>query len=241
MPSAPAPLVVFAVPEETKAFLRLVRPTLRAAGESETLLTHALGHHSAPEIIWPSLRVLTTGMGVRHARQAFEASCQKARPGLVLTCGFAGGLDSQLPLGAVLVDADAGFPLIDGLRNAGALPGAFHCAARVAVTVAEKAALRQATGADAVEMESYVIRACCRERGIPSATVRVISDTAKEDLPLDFNALMTPDYRMDFLKLAWRLTRSPGKIPELIRFQKRVSFAADRLAATLANALAVGA
>ena len=241
MPSAPAPLVVFAVPQETKAFLRLIRPVLRAVGETATIHPRVSGRHSVPEIVWPSLRVLTTGMGVRRARQAFEASCHPAWPGLVLTCGFAGGLDSRLPLGAVLVDADAGFALIAGLKNAGALSGSFHCAERVAVTVAEKAALRQATGADAVEMESSVIRACCRERGIPSATVRVISDTAQEDLPLDFNALMTPDHRMDFLKLAWRLARSPGKIPELMRFQKRVSFAADELAATLASALAVGA
>ncbi len=238
--SAQVPLIVFAVPEETKAFLKRVRPLLKAVGERETIQFRIIERHTTEERFWPTLRVLTTGMGVENARQAIADALHAARPSLVLTCGFAGGLDPALPLGALILDADKGFPLVSTLTAAGARTGTFHCADHVAVTAAQKAALRRSTGADAVEMESSVIRSACRERGIPSATVRVISDTAGEDLPLDFNQLMTEDYRMDFLKLAGQLVRSPGKIPELMRFQKRVSFAADRLAETLVKALNVG-
>lgn len=237
---AHVPLIVFAVPEETKAFLKRVRPIRRAAGEKELVLVHIIGRHTFSERFWPGLRVLTTGMGVANAREAIESVCQPAWPSFVLTCGFAGGLDPALPLGSVLLDADADFPLSARLAAAGARTGTFHCADHVAVTVAQKAALRRSTGADAVEMESSVIRAACRERSIPGATLRVISDTANEDLPLDFNALMTPDYRMNFLKLAGQLVRSPGKIPELMRFQKRVVFAADQLAQTLVKVIGNG-
>ena len=65
------------------------------------------------------------------------------------------------------------------------------------------------------------------------ATIRVISDTANEDLPLDFNALAKPDKSIDFGKLAWAIARSPGKIGALRALQKKTRFAAQQLARVL--------
>jgi adenosylhomocysteine nucleosidase len=113
----------------------------------------------------------------------------------------------------------------------------FFCADHIATTVAEKKKLREETGADAVEMESAAIHAVCAERGIPCATIRVISDTANEDLPLDFNALAKPDKSIDFGKLTWAITKSPGKIGSLLELQKKTKFAAERLADVLSKLL----
>jgi hypothetical protein len=94
--------------------------------------------------------------------------------------------------------------------------------------------LREATGADAVEMESGPICGLCKKHGIPHATVRIILDTAEEDLPVDFNQLMTADLRVSPLRLAAAIAKAPLKIPALIALGNQ----SRRAAALLADALA---
>jgi adenosylhomocysteine nucleosidase len=179
------------------------------------------------------LRTLITGMGRDNARKAAQRILAQERPGCVITAGFAGGLNPEIPTGTVIYSALPGSSLASNLEKTGARPVRFHCAERIAVTVEEKALLRQQTGADAVEMESAVIEEVCRESNIPSATVRVISDAAGENLPLDFNQLLTSRFQIHFGKLARELLVAPGKIPALLRLRKQTARAARRLAATL--------
>ncbi len=183
------------------------------------------------------VRVFLVGIGKRNAERAMRAALAEGRPRLVLTCGFAGGLRPELCTGTVVFAADPETGLERALLAAGATPVHLYCADRVAVTAAEKRALREATGADAVEMESEPIRAVCREHKIPSATVRVILDPAEEDLPLDFNRLMTPDQKMSYGKLAAALLSSPGKLAALRDLQRRSHTAAAELARVLAGLL----
>jgi nucleoside phosphorylase len=145
-----------------------------------------------------------------------------------------------LETGTVVFAADEATGLEPALLAAGAKPARFHCADRVAATTGEKRELREATGADAVEMESESICAVCREQRIPCAIVRVILDTAAEDLPLDFNRLMTPDQRLDSAKLALALLKSPGKVNALRRLQRHSTASAEKLARVVATVLAVG-
>jgi len=86
-------------------------------------------------------------------------------------------------------------------------------------------------------MESCFIHALCRKHEIPAAIVRVILDTATEDLALDFNQVMTPDQRIDNCKLAFCLFRSPAKIGALLRLQKKSTAAARRLGEVLSGVL----
>jgi adenosylhomocysteine nucleosidase len=179
------------------------------------------------------LQLLITGMGRRNASTRFTQTLERVAPERVLTCGFAGALDPALTIGDVLYDEDFDAGFGRHLDRLGARAGTFYCSARVAVTAAEKSTLRARYGADAVEMESSVIRTLCRERGIPSATVRVISDLANVDLPLDFNALMTSDQRISTGKLLSALARSPRSIPRLLELQRDTRVAARRLADVL--------
>ncbi|HEX3799105.1 MAG TPA: hypothetical protein VH413_10425 [Verrucomicrobiae bacterium] len=180
-----------------------------------------------------------TGMGGQNATDGIRKAIAALHPRLVITAGYAGGLNPELANGTIVFDTDSELESTLGtkLLAADAIPVKFHCADCVAVNASEKQVLWQLTGADAVEMESAVIREVCREHKIPSATVRVISDAAQENLPLDFNELMTAKYRINFVKLALRIASQPAKIPELMRFQKQTLAASQRLGEALEKSL----
>jgi adenosylhomocysteine nucleosidase len=184
-----------------------------------------------------SFQVWMTGIGRRNAAENMREAIARVRPERVITAGFAGGLNPDLKFGTVVYeqDFDAGFG--QELEDLGAVQAKFHCHRRVAITAEEKAALWKETGADAVEMESSVIRTICREFHIPSATIRVISDDASQDLPLDFNALMTSEDRINYLKLLGAVLSKPSRIPKLIQFQHQTIGAARKLGTVLEELL----
>lgn len=183
--------------------------------------------------VQPGMEKLITGIGRENAERRLHSALRNEPYQLVLSCGFAGGLNPYLTTGMVVFSADEDAGLTDALITAGACPVRFHCSDRVAITVEEKRRLWEQTGADAVEMESSIIRAICRAHGIPSATIRVISDAANENLPLDFNALLTADQQLNYPRLFLTLLGSPRKIPALLRLQRQTQFAARRLAEVL--------
>lgn len=207
-----APLFCFALKEEARPFQKRI----------------AVG---------PEVHVLITGIGRANAEQSIHSFLQVKQPTRVLTCGFAGALNPDLKIGEVLFATD-NHALRTLLGKTEARPATFLCVDRIATTTGEKSALRAVSGADAVEMESDAIEAVCRGRGIPCATVRVISDTAHEDLPLDFNTLANPDKSLNYCKLALAIARAPAKIPALRQLQKNTSCAAERLAEALLQVLA---
>src|SRR5665213_3967621 len=223
-------LICFALKEEAAPFRKI------AAGKSATAQA--------------GISILLTGIGRQNAEKSLREFLATNSPELVLTCGFAGGLNPELKLGDVVFEISrrrgdesqikekSETPHVvsyETLVAAGAKPAKIFCADRIATTVDEKQKLRDETGADAVEMESAAIHAVCAEHGIPCATVRVISDTADEDLPLDFNALSKPDKNLDYGKLFLAIAKSPGKIGALMQLQKKTKFAAEQLAEVLAK------
>src|SRR4051812_25362388 len=185
----------------------------------------------------PNVRVLITGMGRRNAFAQIDAYLAKATPAGVLTCGFAGGLNPTLKLGDIVYEMDEGSPWEKALLASKAKLARFECANRVSCTANEKYKLWQVTGMDAVEMESDTIRQVCLRKNIPSATIRVISDTAHQDLPLDFNRIMTPNNRIAFPKPTPRFLLKPRLIAQLLRFQGQTITAAQSLGAFLETLL----
>lgn len=211
-------LVCFAVPPEAAPLAR----SLRSSG--------SLG-----------VELLVTGMGETNARRETTLALDRTARAFVLTCGFAGALAPGLRVGDLVFDTDAApgsaAPITNALRAAGASPAKFHCADRVAVTVADKQRVREMTGADVIEMESGVIRELCRARRIPSATLRVISDAASDDLPLDFNAVVDEQWRLSPWRMARWIFLHPSSLRGLLRLQKHTRQAAERLAEAVLDTL----
>ena len=201
-------LVTFAVPEEARPFKRRIR------GGAE------------------SVDVLVTGMGPAHAGSALGSYLEQQRPDLVITSGFAGALRPGLRHGTVVFQAPVPAGLEPSLRAAGAEPARFATVEEVITRATRKRELRAATGADVVDMESDAILALASQRGIPAAVVRVISDEADEDLPLDFNRLTGRDGQVRLSLLLWAIARSPRSLAGLIRLGRRSS-AASRVLATV--------
>ena len=211
-----------------------------SAKMKSALVCFALEEEAAPfrrlAPAYTGVSILITGIGQKNAETSVREFLKNNSPGQVLTCGFAGGLNPELKIGDV-VFLTLQRTLWDALATQGARSAYFLSGNRIITTAAEKAELRRKTRQDAVEMESAHIQLICRERKIPCTTVRVISDTAQENLPFDFNQLSKPDSSLDFGKLAWALAKSPGKIPALLRLRKNTSLAAQRLAEVLAKVI----
>lgn len=206
-------LVCFAVKEEAAFF----QPTISVAGD-------------------PGVRFvgIVTGVGRRNASTALGEALTKYRPERVLTTGFAGGLNPALKHGALIYDQDFDFGMRHELEALGAVHANFHCSVRVAVSVGEKADLWRTTGADAVEMESSVIRTLCRAAGVPSATLRVVLDAADRDLPMDFNVVMSPGgRRVNWFRFAKTLVSRPLLLGRMMTFHEETLRAAKILGGAL--------
>jgi adenosylhomocysteine nucleosidase len=122
------------------------------------------------------------------------------RPSLVVSAGTCGALDPMLRTGALVIpEVVIG---TDGRRQAtdpaGSLrrTGTLLTVAEVVDRVDTKARLWIETGALAVDMESATIVAWARERGLPAAVVRAVSDRADEAVPADLARLVEPGGRL---------------------------------------------
>ena len=167
---------------------------------------------------------------------------------LVVSAGVCGGLDPALRAGdlvlpeIVINEAGLRLPVTGiGARRAASGGGATARAgwlattSRVVATPEAKAALRAATGAVAVDMESAPILEAAAARGCASLVVRAVSDHADEALPEELVRLMGADGRLRrgrALALALGHPRLLGRALQLRRSTRR---ALDSVAASLAR------
>jgi adenosylhomocysteine nucleosidase len=149
----------------------------------------------------------------------------------IISFGVAGGLNPSLKSGDIviateIVAAGQRWPTVSSLtaslivptkeQRGSVVPGILAGVEEIVLGQVGKAALRAATGADAVDMESHIAAKYAAENGLPFAAVRVIGDPAHRALPqLTVNALK-PNGNVDVWKVMRGIATNPKVIPELI-------------------------
>jgi nucleoside phosphorylase len=183
-------------------------------------------------------RFVANGAGVTNARAAVEAVCRTGTPSAVVSVGYVGALDPALEVGQIFlvrrvkrigekVDYQGELPAF--AHAEGVAQGTLLTIDRVAQTRQEKLMLRQ-SGADAVDMEAYAVADEAAKRAIPFYCVRVVSDHANTDFPVDFNRARRPDGSF----AGWRILAQAGlntsRWKRLLDLQRDAELASKRLA-----------
>lgn len=149
----------------------------------------------------------------------------------VISFGIAGGLDPSLQSGDVVVATEiladdtrwlAGLALNEeqiasvafGRRRV--VRGGLAGVEEVVAAQSTKAALRSATGAAAVDMESHIAAAYAAKAGLPFAALRVISDPASSALPPLAMAAIKPNGEIDLRKVLSGVARNPMSLRALV-------------------------
>jgi adenosylhomocysteine nucleosidase len=185
----------------------------------------------AREIVWKQDQwvLLANGPGPRLVERALDSRRWDVNG--IMSTGFCGALDPVLHVGDIVISGEA--PKRTGAQF---FRGEVWSADRVVFSAEEKRRLRDSTGAAVVEMESCAVAEKARQWGVPFRCVRVVSDEAGGDLPLDFNLYRDGDGRFQLVRIALAALRRPLTVlPELIRLDRDCRTAAERLGEFLAD------
>ena len=152
------------------------------------------------------------------------------RRSLVVSWGLCGGLDPRLRpgdliLGAEVVSNDGAIRTDEAVTSslAGRLLAAGTRVVIERVTAADapvltagaKSDLRRASGAAAVDMESFIAGQYTLKQGIPFVILRAVSDSAERDLPPIVSTAVGPDGGINVRAVIRELIRSPGQLAGL--------------------------
>jgi adenosylhomocysteine nucleosidase len=180
--------------------------------------------------------LVANGPGPKLAGQAVEIARGREELNGLVSTGFCGALDPTLKVGDIFVPvAQAFLPVCDfKAPNRPYKTGKLLSVDHVAITAAEKSELHK-SGADVIEMEAAAVAAKAQEYNLPFYCIRVVTDTAEESLPLDFNRMRDAEGRFSRSKIVAAALRKPMVFPELLKFNKRCKDAAQALGDFIAD------
>jgi adenosylhomocysteine nucleosidase len=228
--------------------LILTAVELEAAGLARELELPALSGLPFRAYGRGAARIVPVGLGARLLPARWTLGLAGLSAPLVISAGVCGGLDPRLAAGDLVVPArvldvgGAALPVTPdahasacALAGPGVETGDLATATAVVATPAAKAALRAATGAAAVDMESAPIVAAARAAGTPTLVIRAVSDDAAASVPAALTALVSPEGRvLGGRALLLALTR-PQTLPHALALRRGSRRAVAAVARVLAG------
>lgn len=191
---------------------------------------------------WAGVRIalVRTGVGKDCALNALEEVLNRVNPSIILSIGYAGGLDPKLKVGDIVVadrvledtqsNRGIGYTIgSDLLSHVEALPPpdgvTLHRGPLVTVDEPvtdpeSKRALGTRHGAIAVDMETSVLIARATGEQIPFLSIRAISDTADQSL-VDVSSFIGDDGEVSKLKAGWYVATHPQTIKHFISLRNQ--------------------
>lgn len=168
--------------------------------------------------------LVADGPGPMRAAAAAAVAIGLGRPAAMISTGYCGALDPALKAGDIF---QADTIIGEGDDRWSACRAEADCAAAesgallsrdwVVVTAKEKQALHSSLGARAVEMEASAVARSAGDAGIPFYCIRVVSDSAHDTLPIDFNLYRTPSGRFSQGRILGAALARPSSFRGLIK------------------------
>jgi adenosylhomocysteine nucleosidase len=141
----------------------------------------------------------------------------------LISFGLAGGLDPALRPGTLVVPAtvttqSAEYATESNLTDMlGGPTHTLYAGTTLAITAAEKAALRASTGADAIDLESGAVAEVAAAHSLPFAVLRAICDPGDSTLPQAAIIALSTTGSIMLWRVAGSLLRQPSQLPAMLR------------------------
>jgi len=225
--------------------------------------THRFGHATVFDGEWLGQEILLvrSGMGMVRAEESLKAVTVQFSCKLIISIGYAGGLDPKLESGDLLVAEDIlGFKKGEFLKFDEQMKTIQESMSNEFVDIAllvpetiglkshrgtlltvqnpilkteHKSSLGKLYSAQAVDMETLALARFARENGMPFLSLRAISDTAEQEL-MDLSGLVDETGEVSKFKAGWYAIINPGSMKGMMELGK----VAKKSTANLTNFIA---
>lgn len=232
---APAPQradigIVAAMPIETGDLVDRLKHVRKFKSQGLTVLE---GEHNGRLVA-----LIHSGMGVARARKAAEHLIFGHRPYWIVHPGFCGGLDPALKACDVILPSEIvrpdcepiTVPIRPELLPRGIVTGRLLTMDRILRKPEEKREWHERTGAIAVDMESHAVAELCRSLNLRWVGLRVVSDTAGEELPPEIMTITGPTGAFRLGATIGALWQRPSAVKDLWKLRESAILAAEKVA-----------